>query len=147
VAISDWGATELCTDADLRGYESSWPWGDDHDSKRYRDSAKQHIERKLRVSLASIELATDEADVLDLISNPEVLTPAACYLTFVRAAEDLIPSGESLYAYKRDRYQIEFDKEFTLSVALLHLDTDESGTIEDTEKYNVRIGPQFTRGG
>jgi hypothetical protein len=147
MADPDWSATDLCTDGDLIEYESKWPWGDDHDSARYRNKAKEHIERKLRVTLAETELATEIADVLDLISNPEVLTPAACYLTFVRAAEDLTFGEGDVYDQKKKHYQDEFDREFELSAALLHVDVDESGTIEDVEKYNVSIGPTFTRGG
>lgn len=147
MAVGDWSAAVLCRDSDLREYESSWPWGDDHDSRRYRDKAKEHIERELRVALAELEVATDESDALDLVSNPEVLTPAACCLTFALAAEDNVTGEGDGWTRKQRHYQDEFEKEFKLSVALLHTDTDESGTIEDTEKYNVGLGTEFTRGG
>lgn len=144
--VNDWSATTLCIDADLIDKETDWPdWTTFGDT--FRAEAKRQIEKALRFAYRKRELATDEADVLDLISNPEELKDAAVYKTLELVAQDNIVVDGDRWTLKAKHYAKEFDKEWSRAVAMLHFDADESGTIEDEEKYTGRMGVRLSRGG
>ena len=149
MAIGDWSALVLCNDTDLARFESNvLEWvRSQGTAKHWRDTAKRLIGNRLRSDLRDTELATDEADVLDLISNPEVLTDAASFLALNLIATDKMVHPGDTWAAKAVAYQDKFDQEFPVAVSMLHVDKDESGAIDDTEKYNVTLGVRFTRGG
>lgn len=148
MAVGDWSATTLCLDSDLIGHESrvlSWS-ADEPGCRKWRDLAKEQIGNKLRFTLKDIELATDIDEVLDLISNPEELKTVACYLSLHLLANDCMKDTGDYYNAKAAFYLGQFDKEYSAAVSMLHVDTDEGGSIDDTEKYNVDTGVKMTRG-
>lgn len=144
MAIGNWSAAELCQDGDLVNVESQcmdWVSGG---AKRYRDEAKRQIGQRLHRIFKDIELATDEAEVLDLIESVEPLLTAAIFLTLHLLCNDC-SSGGDFYENKAALYLHKFDEEWPDALGMLNVDTDESGTIEDSEKYNVTTGVTFRR--
>jgi hypothetical protein len=149
MAISDWSATDLCSDGDILRFESDFnDWVASRGSGQFwRDTAKELIADKLRASLIDTEMVTDETDVLDLISNPEVLKNVACYKTLQVVANDNVVNPGDRWTQKAIYYSDLFDDGFDDAVAMLHIDLDESGTIEDSEKYRGSVDIKFERGG
>lgn len=141
-----WASIVLCTDGDIVAYESSWPqWTTDTDS--WRAKAKAEIEKRLRHVLKERELLTDAAEVLDLIGNPAVLTDAACYMALHLCANNNIMVPQDMWALKAKTYEDKFDAEFERAVTMLEFDADESGAIDDSEKYQISGAVRFGRGG
>jgi hypothetical protein len=138
-APSDWSATDLCLDTDLRDFESdvlSWIGGEGSGEK-WRRQAKKLIEERLRSmdKVQQLELDTDIDDVLDLIGNLGELRTAACYRTLHLLANDVSAGSGDLYDRKAEMYLSLFEDEFPMAMRRLHWDVDESGTIEADEKY------------
>ena len=149
MAISDWSATELCIDADLVVKETDvlqWT-GNQQGAQKWRDDAKEMIGHRLDFALKEIEIATDETDVKDLISNLGQLKNPAVYLSLHLLANDVSAAPGDLYDHKAQMYLGKYEDELPRAIALLHVDTDESGTIEDTEKYNAPTGVTLKLGG
>ena len=142
-APTDWSAIELCIDADLREFETDvlqWT-GAESSAAKWRRKAKDLIDARLRLRFKQVEIDTDVDDVLDLIGNPEVLKDAACYRTLHLLANDISTAPGDLYAEKAAMYYGLFKEEIEIAVSMLHLDLDESGVIDDSEKYT---GAQYT---
>lgn len=149
MAVGDWSATDLCIDADLIEFESDvlqWT-GPEAGAGKWRSKAKDLIGQRLDFSLKDIELATDEADVKDLISNSARLKDSACYLSLHLLANDVSVAQGDLYDRKAEMYLAKFENDYPRSVSLLHVDIDESGTIEDAEKYIAPTGVTLRLGG
>lgn len=149
MAIGDWSAAVLCIDADLVEFETDvvqWT-GTEASATKWRAKAKDLIGERIDFSFKEIELATDEDDVKDLISNPERLKDAACYLTLHLLANDISIAQADLYDRKAEMYLAKFEDVFPRAVSMLHVDIDESGTIEDAEKYIAPTGVTFRHGG
>ena len=149
MAISDWSATDLCIDADLVEFETDvlqWT-GQEAGAGKWRSKAKDMIGQRLDFTLKDVEIATDETDVKDLISNLDRLRDSACYLTLHLLANDVSVAQGDLYDRKAVMYLGKYEDELPRALALLHVDTDESGTIEDSEKYNVESGVTLRHGG
>lgn len=149
MAVGDWSATDLCTDGDISRFESDFDkWVQTRGSgKHWRDTAKELIGDRLRASLKDLELATDTGvEVLDFISNPEELKNAACYKTLQLVANDNVVNPGDRWTQKAIYYSDLFDDIFDEAVKMLHIDQDESGTIEDSEKYSGSIDVKFQRG-
>ena len=145
----DWSAIDLCIDADLAEFETGilqWT-GAQVIAKKWRDLAKDIIGQKLDLRLREIEIATDAADVKDLIGNPAVLKIAAVYRTLHLLANDASHAPGDLYDRKAEMYLSLYDKEIEDAIALLSIDKDESGTIEGTEKYAAPTGITLKHGG
>lgn len=145
----DWTDTTLCIDADLAEFESDvLQWTGDHAvAEKWRRKAKEMIGQRLDLRLRDIELSTEIADVKDLIGNPEVLKDAACYLTLHLLANDVSHGQGDLYDRKAEMYFSKYEPELNRALQLVHVDTDESGTIEDSEKYGMPTGSEFKHGG
>ena len=146
MAIGDWSTAALCQDGDLINVESQcldWIPGDGS-SDRYRTEAKRQIEARLRRVFKDIELVTDEADVLDLIESVTPLLTAAIFLTLHLLCNDCSTGGD-FFENKSALYLHKFNEEWPQAITMLNVDTDESGTIEDSEKYNVVSGVEFRR--
>jgi hypothetical protein len=144
-----WADTDLNLDRDLIEYETdavTW-FGAQGSGAKWRSTAKNTIAQRLRQNLKSIEVQTDASEVLDLIGNPEVLKPAACFLTLHLIAFDRLTSTGDLWDRKAEVYYAKFEAEMATALALLELDLDESGTIEDSEKYAAPRGVTFKHGG
>lgn len=144
-----WSSTVLCTDADLREFETDvlhWT-GDEAVADKWRSKAKDLIAQSLDLRLRTIELETDADDVKDLISNPEVLKDAACYLSLHLIAMDVSHAAGDLYDRKAEVYYQKHKEELERALALVHLDLDESGTIETSEKYAAPTGVRLIHGG
>jgi hypothetical protein len=145
----DWTDTVLCIDADLQEFETdvlAWTGGEAVAGK-WRAKAKDLIAQRLDLKLRSVEEATDAADVKDLIGNPEVLKDAACYLSLHLLANDISHGAGDMYDRKAEMYHAKYEAELERAMALVHLDLDESGTIEDSEKYTAPTGVTFKHGG
>lgn len=145
----DWTTTVLCIDADLVEFETdvlAWT-GQEAVAKKWRAKAKDMIGLRLDLRLRDTEKATDIADVKDLIGNPSVLKDAACYLTLHLLANDVSHAEGDLYDRKAQMYWGKYEPELERALALLSIDTDESGTIEDSEKYGAPTGITFKHGG
>jgi hypothetical protein len=141
-----WSTATLCTDADLLGFEATWlEWTSDADA--WRAKAKQQIEKRLRYLLRARELETAAAEVLDLILNPSVLRDAACYMTFALVAQSNMTHPQDAWAAKLKHYGELFMLEMDQAVEMIEFDADESGTIDDSEKYRLTGAVRFTRGG
>jgi hypothetical protein len=144
--ISDWSAATLCTDADILGYESTWlDWT--NDTARWRAKAKAEIEIRLRHAMRDRELETDADDVLDLIANPEIFVRPACFFALALCAQNNTVQKDDTWAFKSAHYEKQADEAMGLSMEMIEFDQDESGTIDDSEKYQVGTGVTFTRGG
>jgi hypothetical protein len=149
MAISDWSTVELCVDSDLLEFETdalNWV-GAEGDAGVWRVKAKEMIGEKLDHTLKQIEIATDEAEVKDLIGNPEKLKNTACYLTLHLIANDKMLAPGDLFDRKAEMYWGKYRDEYGLAVALLSIDLDESGAIDDTEKYVAPSGVTLKHGG
>jgi len=148
MAVGDWSATDLCLDRDLKTLEGEvLEWAKpEGDCSKWRAKAKKQIGDKLRFALKSVELATEEAEVLDLIENPEELLDVACYKTLQLLCNDRMTSPNDKYAAKTMYYKKLFDEEWGQAVSMLNVDTDESGDITDSEKYNMSTGVKLGRG-
>ena len=149
MAISDWSATDLCIDADLVEFETDvLQWvGQEAGAGKWRSKAKDMIGERLDFTLKDVEMATDETDVKDLISNLSRLKNAACYLTLHLLANDVSVAQSDFYDRKAEMYLAKYEDELPRATALLHVDVDESGTIEDEEKYVVPTGITLRHGG
>jgi len=142
-----WAATVLCVDADVLEIEPTWvDWGG------YRSDAillaKRKIENRLRYRFRALQVTIGDAtDVLDLVDNPEVLKDSACYMSLFLCANANKISTEDIWAARAKDYKLDFEEEWTQSVAMLKVDWDESGDISDDEKYTVDMTATLTRGG
>jgi len=147
MAINDWSDGVLCVDSDLEEYESNiQEWVSNFGScEKWRIKAKDEIEQRLRHGLRQIEIDTDEDDVLDLISSYDPLKNPACFMTLHLLCNDLSTNSADHWATKSEMYYRKFQDSWPIALGLIHLDIDESGTIEDDEKYNVP-GVTFVRG-
>lgn len=149
MALTAWTDVELCIDADLVEFETNvlqWT-GARGVAKKWREKAKDIIGQKIDLRLRTIEIATDAAEVKDLLGNPEVFKDSACYRTLHLIANDASIAPGDLYDRKAEMYLGLYDQEIENALALLHIDTDESGTIEDEEKYNAPTGITLKHGG
>lgn len=148
MAVGDWSTTDLCSDGDIIRFESDFDkWvGQRGSGKFWRDTAKELIGDRIRASLKELEKATDEAEVLDLISNPEELKNAACYKTLELVANDNVVNPGDRWTQKAIYYNDKFDDLIDEAVRMLHIDLDESASIEDSEKYRGSIDTKFERG-
>lgn len=145
----DWSAIDLCLDADLREFETDvlqWA-GTEGSAGKWRDKAKDLIGQRLDVRLKDVEIATDIADVKDLIGNPAVLKDAACYRTLHLLANDVSQAAGDLYDRKAEMYLHLYEEEMPIAASLLSIDLDESGTIEEHEKYAAPTGVRLKHGG
>jgi len=147
----DWTTTVLCTDADLREFETDvlqWLGGEGSASK-WRNKAKDLIAQRMDLRLKDIEIATDIDDVKDLIGNPAVLKDAACYRSLHLIANDVSQATGDLYDRKAQMYLALYEQEIEIAAGLLHIDIDESGAIdEDTgEMYAAPTGVRLKHGG
>ena len=147
----DWSddATTLCIDADLQEFETDvlqWTSGHAVVSK-WRKKAKDLIGEQLDLRLRDIEVATDAADVKDLIGNIGVLKPPACYLTLHLLAMDVSHGAGDLYDRKAEVYFGKYQKAIEDAIAMLSLDLDEDGVIQDVEKYAAPTGVTLKHGG
>lgn len=144
--MTDWSALELCGDSDVLALESNY-LNFTTNSSHWRASAKADIERRLRYNFRDRELATQASDVLDLISNPEVLKAAAACKTIELCARNNIAMVGDAWSEKARIYGKEFDREFSEALGMIDFDENEDNAIDDSEKYNVKPGIRLTRGG
>ena len=141
-----WADEELCTDSDMKALESNvltWtgPYGA---ATKWRTEAKRQITQRLRVHFINIDLVTDAAEPLDLISSVEPFRYAATYLSLHLLCNDC-STGPDQWAEKARLYLAKFEEEWPNALALLSVDLDESGAIDDSEQYNVSTGLKFKR--
>jgi hypothetical protein len=143
-----WLASILCTDEDLRTLELNvlqWTAGEGS-AAYFRQSAKDLIATELRQSFKNVELATDAAEVLDLVLDVTPLKYPAAYLTLHLICNNCSVGGDQ-WEKKAEMYWSKYKGALPAAVAMLALDTDESGTITEGEKYNFTPGVRMTRGG
>lgn len=149
MSVGDWSTEILCIDADLMEFETDvvqWT-GTEGSAVKWRSKAKDIIGERIDFSFKEIELATEIADVKDLISNPERLKDCACYLSLHLLANDISVAQGDLYDRKAEMYMAKFEDALGRALSMLHVDVDESGTIEDAEKYIAPTGVTFKHGG
>lgn len=143
-----WANEVLCTDSDLQALESGvLTWAEaEGNVKKWREEAKKQITHKLRTHFMNIELATDAAEVLDLIDNPvEAFAYAASFLSLHLICNDAMTVAGDMWDTKARMYLEKFDEEWTKALGLMHIDIDESGTIEIGEKYYYKTGVVIRR--
>jgi len=147
MATGDWLAAVLCTDEDLRSLEIHvLEWVAREGSAAYwRATAKDLIEVELRQSFRNIELATEEADVLDLVPDVTPLKYAACYLTLHLICNNCSTGGDH-WEHKAEMYWNKYKGALPDAISMLSVDVDESGDIVDSEKYYISHGVRMTRG-
>lgn len=150
--ISDWSAATLCLDTDCIAEETRvLNWNDGEGMSKWRGQAKDNIGDRLRHMLRQqtvdmdIDIETD--DILNHIMSYEPLRQLAVYMTIHLLSKNMIINPGDLYDQKSRDYYSLFGDEWTRAVEMLHLDTDESGTIDNTEKFNVVRDIKFIRGG
>jgi hypothetical protein len=138
--------SDLCLDKDIIAIEAqALAYAEQYGSlQRWRDLAREDIETRLRSMLREKEILTDAADVLDLVFNYEALEKAASFLSLHYQFSEM-STGQDFWAVKAAHYQNKFDTEWPIAVGLLHFDLDESGTIDDTEKYTIKRDVRFSR--
>lgn len=138
--------SDLCLDKDIIEIEGqALQHAENYGNlQRWRDLAREDIETRLRSILRAREIETEADNVLDLILNHEELEKAASFLSLHYQFSEM-STGSDFWAIKAGHYQGKFDTEWGLAVGLLSFDLDESGTIEDSEKYNIRSGVRFSR--
>jgi len=147
MATGDWLAAVLCTDSDLRTFEIKvlgWVSAEGS-ATHWRQSAKDQIEAELRQSFKKIELATEEADVLDLIADITPLKYTACYLTLHLICNNCSIGGDH-WERKSEMYWSKYREALPGAIGMLSIDIDESGAITDSEKYYISHGVRMTRG-
>lgn len=146
MSISDWSATELCTDQDCASRETRCQqYGAGEGSlKKWRDAGKKEIETRLRFALKDQQKET-ATDVLDLIGSYEPLRMAAMFISLHLLFNDLMANTGDLYTAKASYYLGQFEEELGRAVPQLSLDLDESGVIADTEEQNINFGVKFYR--
>jgi hypothetical protein len=148
---NDWSAADICLDKDLSAIESrAISWGKNQgDLSTARDAAKDDMESRLRSTLhekALLLLESDSStDVLDLIEDYAPLRKAASYLSLYYLCNDLMVDPSDLFTAKAAHYLDRFGEEFPKAVKRLSFDSDESGSIESGENYNITTGVKFTR--
>ena len=144
--LTAWSDVVLCTEADVLQWEANWlDWT--KNPQAWRAKAKDVLAQRLRVHLREQELATDAAEVLDLLGNPEVLKDPACMQTLALAAESNKLAPGDYWTEKAALYRGLFERELEQALAMLSVDIDESGDIDDTEKYTAVERVRLTRGG
>lgn len=86
-----------------------------------------------------------EPDVLDLIKNPAVLTPAAAFLALHYAAVELIHAPGDHYDVKQDFYRRRFEQTFKEVAPDLLLDLDQDDVISSPERRMGITGGNLIR--
>lgn len=86
-----------------------------------------------------------EPDVLDLIKNPSVLTPAAAFLALHYAALELIQAAGDFYDMKQDFYRKRFQQTYAEVAPDLLLDLNEDQAISSGERAMGITGGKLIR--
>jgi hypothetical protein len=155
MAIGDWSAAELCQDSDLQALESSvleWTRGEGG-VKKWRDEAKNQLEHELRQHLASTDkvinasvvAGEDRQEVLDLIADLAPLKYTACYLSLHLLCNNCSGAEGDFYDRKAEMYWQKYQQELPRGLSLLSIDTDESGTVSESERYYDNSGVRLSR--
>lgn len=150
MAISDWDAITLCTDADcLKEEQRIIQWNDNRPLNSYRDHAKEKIGIRLKSALQSEQVAMDldlDENILNHLYPLTALKTATVHLTIHLICRDLMVASQDLYDTKaRDHYAL-YNEEIKRAMDSMHLDYDESGSIEDSEQFNVNTNTLLKRG-
>lgn len=151
MGIITWSDVVLCTDADCINEElRAAKWNNGEPLTRWRDLAKDKLGERMRHMLRqrAVDMGLDVTeDILDHIYSYDPIRTAAVYMTFhVMCKNSTINPGD-LFDQKSRDYLSLFNDEWGRAVEMLHLDVDESGTIEDIERYNIVRGVTAKRGG
>jgi len=155
MAINDWSAKELCLGSDLQALESSvLEWTRDAGgAKKWIAEAKKQLEHELRQHLAAIDKVVnasvvageDRQEVLDLIADYAPLKYTACYLTLHLLCNNCSGAEGDFYYRKAEMYWHKYKEELPKGLSLLSIDTDESATIAESERYYDNTGVRFSR--
>lgn len=86
-----------------------------------------------------------EADVLDLIKNPTILTPAAAFLALHYAAVELISGPGDHYDVKQQFYRGRFEETFRQLAPDLLIDLDQNDVITTEERSMGITGGSLIR--
>lgn len=86
-----------------------------------------------------------EADVLDLIKNPTVMTPAAAFLALHYAAVELIHAPGDHYDVKQDFYRRRFEETYKQLAPDILLDVDQDDVISTPERRMGITGGNLIR--
>lgn len=142
-----WSTITLCTDSDMTRFESSavtWA-ASKGGAAHYRQTAKDLIEARLRLHFKALALRITGSEVLDLISSVGPLRDAAVFLSLHLLCNDCSVAEGDLFDTKARMYWSKFQTEWPLCLGLVSVDEDESGAIDDSERYNVETGVRFVR--
>lgn len=152
MGIITWADETLCTDADCVNEETRVTrWNNGESLKRWRDLAKDKIGERLRHLFRQrtvdmdIDIETD--DILNHIYSYEPMRTAAVYMSIHLMCKNSTVNPGDLYDQKSRDYWGLFTDEWPRAIEMLHMDIDQSGTIEDIEKFNVMRGITARRGG
>ena len=86
-----------------------------------------------------------EADVLDLIKNPTILTPAAAFLVLHYCALELVQAVGDFWDMKKDYYRHRFEETYKELVPDLLLDTNQDDVITTGERHMGISGGSLIR--
>ena len=155
MAIGDWSATDLCQDSDLQALETGvleWTRGEGG-AKNWRDEAKLQLEHELRQHFAAIDKVVNASvvagaarqEVLDLIADLSPLKYTACFLSLHLLCNNCSGAEGDFYDRKAQMYWGKYRDELPRGLSLLSIDTDESGTISESEMYYDNKGVRLSR--
>jgi len=145
-----WSTEVLCTDADVIEEEPKIiQWKGEGTLSKWRQLAKDKIEERLKYLLRSQALIMDVTldEICDHILDTTPLKRSAIYMTLFCLTKAASIQPQDLMDGKSKDYWELFRDEWTRAVGSISLDSDESGTIEDAETYNVAIDATFRMGG
>jgi len=153
--VGDWSGTDLCQDSDLQALEAGvLEWTRlDGGVKKWRAEAKLQLEHELRQHFAAIDKMVNievaaggtRQEVLDLIDDLGPLKYTACYLSLHLLCNNCSGSEGDFYDRKAKMYWHKYKEELPRGLSLLSIDTDESDTIDESERYYQATGIRLSR--
>ena len=150
MAVGDWSAATLAVEADVTSrYTKAASLLEQTEAiSDFIAIAKSEIGERLDVWLRekrSTISETDLADLKDLLANPTVFKSAAVAFTLYRMHEKNIYEPEDFHTQQARIYYREYQDKFDQAIALVQLDTDNSGAIEDVEAATAPTMSRFQR--
>lgn len=150
MAINDWSAATINTDADCIAEENNVDaWTNKRPLDEWRAVAKNELAGRLKYALRqqSVDNAIDITEILDHIEDYEYLRKSGTYMTLHKCAKGASINANDFFDNKAAQYYSLFLDEWERAVQMLSLDVDESGTIDTGENFNVDTDSTFIRGG
>ena len=150
MAINDWTAATLNTDADCRAEENNIDsWTNKRPLDEWITVAKNELAGRLQFALrqTAVDTGIDITEILDHIESYEFIRKSATYMTLHKCAKGASINPNDFFDNKASQYYSLFLDEWERAVQMLSVDVDDSGTIDTGENFNVDNDTTFIRGG